>query len=95
MMKRMSMVVLAVVLALYFAVPVLAQDMPAKEEKKAMVKEAGPVKQVACDPACGFVVQSRDEKEICSMVKQHAKTHHNMKLSDKDVKSKITDVPAK
>ena len=60
----MSMVVLAVVLALYFAVPVLAQDMPAKEEKKAMVK-------------------------------QHAKTHHNMKLSDKDVKSKITDVPAK
>ena len=86
MMKRMSMVVLAVVLALYFAVPVLAQDM---------LKEAGPVKQVACDPACGFVVQSRDEKEICSMVRQHAKTHHNMKLSDKDVKSKITDVPAK
>ena len=41
----MSMVVLAVVLALYFAVPVLAQDMPAKEEKKAMVKEAGPVKR--------------------------------------------------
>jgi len=95
MMKRMSMAVLSIVLALYFAVPVIAQDPPAKAETKAVVKEAGPVKQVTCDPACGFVVQSRDEKEICTMVKQHAKTHHNMKLSDKDVKAKITDAPDK
>lgn len=87
MVKRLSMFMLAITLALYCVAPVIAQDTP--------TKEAGPVKQIACDPACGFVVQSRDEKELVSMVKLHAKTHHHMKVSDKDAKAKITDVPAK
>ncbi len=93
MVKRLSMVVLAIVLAFYFVAPVVAQDSPKGEtHKMAMSKtENGPVKEVTCDPSCGFVVKSRDEKEIVSVVKQHAKTHHHMKLSDKDVRAKITE----
>jgi predicted small metal-binding protein len=92
MVKKVTMLMLALVLTLYFVVPATAKD--AKKQKTEM-KESGPVKQVACDPACGFVVQSRDEKEIVSIVKQHVKTHHQKTLSEKDVKAKITEVPAK
>ena len=95
MVKKISVAVFAIALALYFVVPAIAQDMPAKSEKKAMVKPSGPVKQVACDDACGFVVQSRNEKELITVTKQHMKTYHKMNLTDAQVKTKITDVPGK
>lgn len=31
------------------------------------------LKEVSCDPKCGFSVKSHDEKEIMDIVKQHAK----------------------
>jgi predicted small metal-binding protein len=95
MVKKISIAVVAFVLAFYFVVPIMAQDMPAKAEKKAMVKQTGPVKQVSCDDACGFVVQSRNEKELIAITKQHVKTYHKMNLTDAQVKAKITDVPGK
>ncbi len=47
------------------------------------------LKQVACDPACGFMIRSHDEKEIIEIVKQHAEKVHKMKVTEKDVKDKI------
>lgn len=93
--RKITFTLFVLVLALYFVAPVAAQDMPAKGEKKAMMKQAGPVKQVACDDACGFVVQSRNEKELVAITKQHLKTYHKMHLTDAQIKAKITDVPGK
>jgi predicted small metal-binding protein len=88
MAKRIAVVLLALVLSLALQSPLSAQDMKA-EPMKAGMKEAGPVKEIVCDPACGFVVRSRDEKELISVAKQHMKTHHKMNPTDKDLKAKI------
>jgi predicted small metal-binding protein len=49
------------------------------------------LKQVECDPKCGFMVRSHDEKEIIEIVMQHAKKCHNMTISEKDIKAMIKD----
>jgi Protein of unknown function (DUF1059). len=95
MMKRMSVVLLTIVLALFIVLPVMAQNMPKKETKTTEMKQAGPVKQIACDDACGFVVQSRNEKELVAIAKHHVKTYHKMNVTDAQLKAKITDVPSK
>ncbi len=51
----------------------------------------GDLKKVECDPKCGFMVRSHDEKELIDLVTQHAKKSHKMDLSEKDVKEKITN----
>lgn len=52
---------------------------------------AGGLKMAECDPKCGFMVRSHDEKEIIDMVKQHAQKVHNMSVSDKDAASMMKD----
>ena len=47
------------------------------------------LKKVECDPTCGFMVRSHDEKELVDLVIQHAKKSHNMDVSEKDVKEKM------
>ena len=72
-------------------------DMKKDDAKKGdMGKEMamGPLKSVTCDPSCGFMVQSHNEKELIAMVKMHAKKMHNKVLSDKDVKSMMKTVDA-
>ncbi len=49
----------------------------------------GNLKKVECDPTCGFMVRSHDEKELIDLVKQHAKKSHNMSVSKKDIKEKM------
>ena len=49
------------------------------------------MKKIECDPACGFMIKSHDEKELIEVVKAHAKKAHNMTITDKDVKDKIKD----
>ena len=51
----------------------------------------GTLKKVECDPKCGFMVQSHDEKELIEIAKQHAKKSHNMALTENDIKSMIKD----
>jgi len=34
------------------------------------------LRQIACDPVCGFMVQSHDEKEVLKMAMEHAKKNH-------------------
>lgn len=47
------------------------------------------LKKVECDPSCGFMVRTHDEKELIEIVKTHAKKVHNMTVTDKDIKDKM------
>jgi predicted small metal-binding protein len=47
------------------------------------------LKKVECDPTCGFMVRSHDEKELIELVRQHAKIFHKMDMSEKDVRKEI------
>ena len=93
-MKRTFVAILAVILALSFTIPTFAQDKMQKEMKKEDKKmemsksemSMGPMKSLTCDDACGFMIRSRDEKEIMSAAKSHMKKHHKKDVSDKDVK---------
>jgi predicted small metal-binding protein len=49
------------------------------------------LKKVECDPKCGFMVRSPDEKEIIEIVIQHAKKSHSMTITEKDIKAMMKD----
>ena len=51
------------------------------------------LKKVECDPQCGFMVQSHDEKEVIDIAMQHAKKFHSeMKITEKEVRDMMEDV---
>ncbi len=51
------------------------------------------LKKIECDPKCGFIVQSHDEKEIIDIAMQHAKKFHpEMKITEKEVRDMMEDV---
>ncbi len=47
------------------------------------------LKKIECEPTCGFMVRSHDEKELINIVMSHAKKSHNISISEKDVREKI------
>ena len=47
------------------------------------------IARIVCDPACGFMVQSHDTKEVKKFAGAHAKEMHNMKFTDKDFDSMV------
>jgi len=47
------------------------------------------LKKIECDPMCGFMVRSHDEKELVEIAKEHVKKIHKMKASDKELKERI------
>lgn len=47
--------------------------------------------QVNCEQDDGFMVQSEDESEIVSIVKQHAREKHDMDVSDDDARGMIEE----
>ncbi len=49
----------------------------------------GTLKKIECDPTCGFMIRSHDEKELVDIVTRHAKKAHNMNIPEKDVREKI------
>jgi predicted small metal-binding protein len=51
------------------------------------------LKRISCAPECGFMVQSHDEKEVVNLAMTHVhKAHPSMKVSDKDLKSRMTTI---
>ena len=50
------------------------------------------LKKVECDPNCGFLIQSHDEKEIVRVVTEHAKKSHSKDVTEKDVRGMLKDV---
>jgi predicted small metal-binding protein len=83
--------ILLILFTITFLSPVFAQDAE-HNDKKMMKKESGKLMEVACDPSCGFKVQSRDEKELISLVKAHAKKYHKMNVTDAQVREKMKEV---
>jgi predicted small metal-binding protein len=57
--------------------------MNAKKEVRSM---ATALKKVECDPKCGFMIQSHDEKEVIKIAIEHAKKSHNMTITEKEVR---------
>jgi predicted small metal-binding protein len=49
------------------------------------------LKKVECDPQCGFLVRSHDEKEIVEVAIQHMKKAHGKFITEKDVKPMMKD----
>jgi predicted small metal-binding protein len=49
------------------------------------------LKKVECDPKCGFMIRSHDEKEVIEIAIQHAKKLHDMTITEKDVKGMMKD----
>lgn len=85
-----------------FAQDAAKQEMKKDEKKMEMSKSdmskaemtkeeaaMGPLKSLSCDEACGFMIRSRDEKEIMSAAKSHIKKVHKMKATEKELKEKI------
>ena len=54
---------------------------------------AAKLKQIACDPACGFKVQSHDENEVIKFAMEHAKNNHkDLKVSEADARKMMKTV---
>ena len=49
------------------------------------------IKQLECDPKCGFLIRSHNEKEIVDIAIQHAKKAHSMTVTEKDAKGMLKD----
>ena len=48
------------------------------------------LKKIECDPICGFMARSHDEKELIEIALGHAKKFHkDIKVTEKEVKTMI------
>jgi len=65
-------------------------DKPINQRKEVNTM-AEILKKLECDPKCGFMIQSHDEKEIIDIAIQHAKKSHNMQVTEKEAKAMIKD----
>jgi predicted small metal-binding protein len=49
------------------------------------------LKKIECDPKCGFMVRSHDEKELIKVATEHAKKLHNMKMTEAEARKMVTN----
>ena len=49
------------------------------------------LKKLECDPKCGFLIQSHDEKEIVEIAIRHAKIAHSMAVTEKEARAMMKD----
>ena len=82
---------LAAAAAFALTIAAFAADSTAKndEAKSDMKSKKNMMCTVKCDGPCFFSVSSQDQKEVIEIVTAHAKAHHNMDVSAKDVKGMI------
>jgi len=50
------------------------------------------LKQISCDPECGFLIRSHEEKEVVKMAHDHVKTAYHKDVSTNELKSMVMDV---
>ncbi len=95
MKKHQSLIALACTLALALSVPVVGrgEEKAKKDDKPAA--SADPMYSVSCSSPCEFTVRSHDKAELVAAIKAHAKSHHKMDMSDKDVEAMIKVKEAK
>jgi predicted small metal-binding protein len=56
-----------------------------------MMTMAEALKKLECDPKCGFLVRSHDEKEVLRIALEHAKKFHNMTMTEKEAREMLED----
>jgi len=49
------------------------------------------LKVVECPPECGFMVRSHEKEVMIEIVKDHARTYHDMEMTDEEVKAVMKD----
>jgi len=49
------------------------------------------LKKVECDPKCGFLIRSHEEKEVIDIALEHAKKAHKMALTEKEIRGMLKD----
>lgn len=54
-----------------------------------MAEKKEKLKKVECDPDCGFMARSHDEKELVEIAIKHGKKFHNMSMSEDEVKKTL------
>ena len=47
------------------------------------------LEKIECDPRCGFMVRSHDEKELIDLTKLHVKMQHNKEVTDDSLRGMI------
>ena len=85
MLQKLVVLVLVVLFSVAIVAPTFAQGAKQEAKMEPMKSKMG-LKSVSCDPACGFMCRSHDEKELTAIIKAHAKKAHNKDLTDKQVK---------
>ena len=80
----LSALVLAAATSLAFAA-----DKEKKQDGKSATASKEPTYAAACPDPCSFSVASHDKAEVVAVLQQHAKSHHNMALSDKDADAMV------
>lgn len=51
------------------------------------------LKQISCDPMCGFKVRSHNEDEVVELTMRHTKkAHPDKKYSEKEIRSMVETV---
>jgi predicted small metal-binding protein len=89
MKKHQSLIALACTLALALSAPLTGRaDEKAKSDDKPAASTE-PMYSVSCPSPCEFTVKSHDKAELIAAIKAHAKSHHQMDMSDKDVEAMI------
>ncbi len=70
------------------SIPLAVQaDMHGDRDKE---KKEG-LKVVECPPECGFMIRSHEKEEMIEVVKDHARTYHDMEMTDDEVKAVMKD----
>lgn len=50
------------------------------------------LKRMECEPNCGFMVQSHDEKEVLRMGEEHARIiHHDTSMTEEKLRGMMKD----
>ena len=58
-------------------------------------KDTAPLYTAACPSPCDFSVKSHDKAEVATIIREHAKAHHNMDVSQKDAEAMVKAKDAK
>lgn len=83
MKKNLLAALLTLAFVLSGTILVRAEEPAKPEEPKA------PMYSAKCKSPCDFSVKSHDKAEVAAILKAHAKSHHNMELSDADAEAMV------
>jgi len=50
------------------------------------------LKQISCDPECGFQIRSHEEKEVVKFAHDHVKAVHHKDVPTNELKSMMMEV---